>query len=67
MARYLVVAHQTASSPELMKAVLGIVKQERAVEFTLVVPATPPGVRLCGRRARPVLSLRNAWMPPSLP
>jgi len=41
MARYLVVAHETVTSPELLKAVRGIRKQDVAAEFVLLVPATP--------------------------
>ena len=41
MARYLVVAHQTVTSPELLKVVRGIRDQEAEAEFVLLVPATP--------------------------
>ena len=41
MARYLVLANQTASSPELMSAIGGIVEKDRGAEFVLLVPATP--------------------------
>src|SRR6266545_1099752 len=41
MARYLVVAHQTATSSELLDVINGIVRREPFSEFALVVPATP--------------------------
>ena len=41
MARYLVVAHETVTSPELLKVVRGIGKQDSGAEFVLLVPATP--------------------------
>jgi len=43
MARYLVVAHQTAESRELRQAVREIAELDSAAVFTLLVPATPPG------------------------
>ncbi len=44
MTRYLVLAHQTSASPELVAALREIVAGDAAAEFTLVVPATPPGL-----------------------
>ena len=41
MARYLVVAHQTVTSPELLKVVSGVREQDAEAEFVLLVPATP--------------------------
>jgi hypothetical protein len=41
MARYLVVAHETVTNPELLKQVRAIRDQEREAEFVLLVPATP--------------------------
>jgi hypothetical protein len=41
MARYLVVAHQTVTSPELLKQVRVLREQEEDAEFVLLVPATP--------------------------
>ena len=41
MPQYLVLANQTASSPELSNAVREIVEKERDTEFVLLVPATP--------------------------
>ena len=41
MARYLVVAHETVTSPELMKQVRLIREQDSGAEFVLLVPATP--------------------------
>jgi hypothetical protein len=41
MARYLVVAHQTVTSPELLKQIRILREQEKDAEFVLLVPATP--------------------------
>lgn len=41
MPRYLVLANQTAASPELTNAVREIVAQDADTEFVLLVPATP--------------------------
>ncbi|HYW23503.1 MAG TPA: hypothetical protein VE953_05025 [Terriglobales bacterium] len=41
MARYLLVAHQTAQSAELRAAAAGLAQQDPAAEFVLIVPATP--------------------------
>jgi hypothetical protein len=41
MARYLIVAHQTAASPELAERVKAIAARDPEAEFTLLVPATP--------------------------
>ena len=41
MSRYLVVAHQTAGSPEMVECVHEIVASDPAAEFVLLVPATP--------------------------
>jgi hypothetical protein len=43
MARYLIVAHQTAGSPELLERVKELAAGDPAAEFTLLVPATPTG------------------------
>jgi hypothetical protein len=43
MARYLIVAHQTAGSPELLERVRALAAADPAAEFTLLVPATPTG------------------------
>ena len=43
MARYLIVAHQTAGSPELLERVKALHQADPAAEFTLLVPATPSG------------------------
>lgn len=42
MTRYLVVAHQTASSSELRGFVRDIAARDSEAVFTLLVPATPP-------------------------
>jgi hypothetical protein len=44
MARYLLVAHQTAESEELRAQVLALMKEDPAAEFVLLVPATPIGL-----------------------
>jgi bacterioferritin len=41
MRRFLVLANQTASSPELTTAVREIIKKDADTEFVLLVPATP--------------------------
>ena len=42
MSRYLVVAHQTATSPELMEQARRIASEDREATFTLLIPATHP-------------------------
>ncbi len=41
MARYLLVAHQTAQSDELTAAAQDLAREDALAEFTLLVPATP--------------------------
>ena len=41
MARYLVVAHQTVTNPELLKQVRSVKEKDEQAEFVLLVPATP--------------------------
>jgi len=41
MARYLLVAHQTAQSDELLGAALELAREDQQAEFLLLVPATP--------------------------
>lgn len=41
MARYLVVAHETVTNPELLKQVRALKEQDGEAEFVLLVPATP--------------------------
>lgn len=41
MSHYLVVAHQTAGSPELLRHISQVMRDDAAAEFTLLVPATP--------------------------
>ena len=43
MARYLIVAHQTAGSPELLERVRALAGADPGAEFPLLVPATPTG------------------------
>jgi hypothetical protein len=42
VAGYLVVAHQTADSPELREQLLALTREDSVAEFTVLVPATPP-------------------------
>ena len=42
MARYLVVANQTAGSTELREQLLTLSREDPAADFTILVPATPP-------------------------
>jgi hypothetical protein len=46
MARYLVVAHQTAESIELRQALTDLVVSDPEADFVLLVPATPPASML---------------------
>jgi hypothetical protein len=41
MARYLLVAHQTAESPELTAVAVALANDDPKAEFTVLVPATP--------------------------
>lgn len=41
MARYLLVAHQTAQSEELRETAIELAREDPAAEFVLIVPATP--------------------------
>ena len=41
MTRYLVVAHETVTNPELLKQVRAVREREGEAEFVLLVPATP--------------------------
>ena len=41
MALYLIVAHQTAASPELVERIRALARRDPEARFTLVVPATP--------------------------
>ena len=41
MARYLIVAHQTATSPALVSRVRAMLAVEPGAEFVVLVPATP--------------------------
>jgi len=43
MARILIVAHQTAGSPELLERVRALAAADPEAEFTLLVPATSTG------------------------
>ena len=43
MARYLLVAHQTAHSDELLQAARELARHDPHAEFVLLVPATPVG------------------------
>ncbi|MGY1679978.1 hypothetical protein [Geodermatophilus sp. SYSU D01176] len=41
MTRYLVVAHETVTNPELLRQVRAVREQDADAEFVLLVPATP--------------------------
>jgi hypothetical protein len=41
MSRYLVVAHQTALSPDLQRKVRALIAEDSAAEFAVLVPETP--------------------------
>ena len=41
MAQYLIVAHQTATSPELLDRVSELVGEDLMASFTILVPAIP--------------------------
>jgi hypothetical protein len=43
MAKYLVVAHQTAASAELIRHLTRVASDDETACFTIVVPATEPG------------------------
>ena len=43
MAKYLLVAHQTAERTELLEAARDLAAHDKHAEFTLIVPATPVG------------------------
>jgi hypothetical protein len=64
MARYLLVAHQTAESQELREQVAALVQEDRGAEFVLLVPATPVGLLTAvggeGRTAVQVARWRGA-------
>ena len=49
MTRYLVVAHETVTNPELLKQVRAVREQEEEAEFVLLVPATSVRHLLFGR------------------
>ena len=42
VSRYLVVAHQTAGSPELREQLFALRREDPVAVFTILVPATPP-------------------------
>jgi hypothetical protein len=41
MAKYLVVAHETVTNPELLDQLRALQKDDEQAEFVLLVPATP--------------------------
>jgi hypothetical protein len=43
MAKYLLVAHQTAQSPQLLAAAQELIREDSSALFVLLVPATPIG------------------------
>ncbi len=46
MATYLLVAYQTAQSPQLLAATQALSRDDSSAEFVLLVPATPAGTLL---------------------
>ena len=51
MARFLIVAHETVTNPQLLKQVRTVTDQDPEAEFVLLVPATALA-HPAGRRAR---------------
>jgi hypothetical protein len=43
MARYLLLAHQTAQSPQLLAVAKELIREDASAMFVLLVPATPIG------------------------
>ena len=60
MSTYLVVAHQTASAPELLDAMLAKKQEDRHAIFVLLAPATPIDELLETRQADSVEAARQA-------
>ncbi len=70
MARQLIVAHQTAESPELIRHVHEVIAEDSEAEFVLLVPATParelrtgetgPGQAIAGIRGGSAAALLRA-------
>lgn len=58
MARYLVVSHLTAGSPEFTKKIRNLVQSDPQAEFTLLVPTSPPGHRLVWNDAEAMRAAR---------
>jgi hypothetical protein len=52
MPRYLVVAHQTAESDELLARLIEIAGEDPTAEFVLLIPATPVGDLLVWEEGR---------------
>ena len=62
MALYLVVAHQTAASPELLAKLRELDSREQDAEFVLLVPATPVGHLLTWTEGESEeVARRTAW------
>ena len=59
MAEYLVVAHQTASSSELVARASELAANEPEVSFTLLIPATPPSHLLTWEGGEAVATARK--------
>lgn len=51
MAKYLVVAHETVTNPKLLEQIKKVEQDDKAAEFTLLVPATPVRYLLFGHRS----------------
>lgn len=58
MARYLVVSHLTAGSPEFRRQIRNRVQTDPEAEFTLLVPTSPPGHRLVWNDAEAMRAAR---------
>ena len=52
MSRYLIVAHQTAASPELRKRVKELLRDEPGAEFAILIPATETGFHMVQNEVR---------------
>lgn len=68
MAKYLLVAHQTAQSSQLLAAAEELTREDPSAEFVLIVPATPVGDLLASEHGEAVEIARRraesarAWL-----
>ncbi len=63
MSRYLVVAHQTANSPELLERATGIARDDAEAQFDILVPATSAGHLVAMAPGFPMLDAVPSWYP----